>query len=205
MKRLLLLPFSLIYNLIRVNLGKLIILSFFSLVLYGVFNVEQHEIKKLYVISHVTYNGGHLYVVKKDDVVDPSVIEYKTEQKLEKGILLHQTDTDFYRFCLVLSYIMGIIGIALLVASCIEDDVAWDFTEVFQRSISVLIECELEDGQYHYTILGRLINIQREKQYVGDTSLAYRFDINDITSILNLPKFKTKTERRNKFLDKLGV
>ena len=200
--RLLLLPFSLMYNFIRINIGKSIVLTTLVLSIYGGYNVTQYKYEKLPVIAEVKYGKSYLYIVNDDH---KSVLEYSERQKITNNKILHQTDTEIFTLCVVLTVVMGVILIILHIASIVEDDVAWDLMKVFHKTISVLIECELEDGKYHYTILGRLISMQNEKQYIGDTSLAYRFGINNITTILNLPKFKTKTEKRNSFLAKLGV
>jgi hypothetical protein len=202
MNRLLLLPFSLMYNFIRINIGKSIVLATLGLSIYGIYTVTQYKNEKLPVIAEVKYARTYLYIVNDDH---KSVLEYSERQKITNNKILHQTDTGTFTLCVVLTVVMGIIFVILLIASIVEDDVAWDLMEVFHKTISVLIECELEDGKYHYTILGRLISMQNEKQYIGDTSLAYRFDINNITTILNLPKFKTKTEKRSRSLDKLGI
>lgn len=202
MKRLLLLPFSFIYNFIMVNIGKTILFTLFGLSIYGAITSKQYEMEKLHIISSVKNGADYLYIV---DGKDPSVLTYKSPQKITNNILLHQTETGIYTFYIVMCVVLGILAVIFVIASIVEDEAAWDLLKVFQKSISVLIQCELEDGMYHYTILGRLINIQEDKQYIGDESLAYRFDINDLTTIINLPKFKTKTEKRNKFLDKLGV
>lgn len=202
MKRLLLLPFSFIYNFVMVNIGKTILFTLFGLSIYGVITEKQYEMEKLPVLSSIKNGGDYLYVINGKE---PSVLIYKSPQKIKNNILLHQTETGTFTFYMVMCVVLGILAVVFIIASIVEDEAAWELSKVFQKSISILIHCELEDGMYHYTILGRLINIQKEKQYIGDESLAYRFDINDLTTIINLPKFKTKTEKRNKFLDKLGV
>lgn len=202
MNRLLLLPFSLIYNFIRINIGKSIVLTTLVLSFYGIYNVTQYKNEKLPVIAEVKYGKSYLYIVNDKH---KSVLEYSERQKITNNQILHQTDTEIFTLCVALTVVMGIVFVVLLILSINDDAVAWDLMEVFHKTISVLIECELEDGKYHYTILGRLISMQNKKQYIGNGNLAYQFNINNITTILNLPKFKTKTEKRNSLLAKLGV
>lgn len=202
MTRLLFLPFVLIYNFIMVNIGKSIVFALLAFVIYKVDTVKRYETIQSPIISHIKYGNEHLYITQSKE---PSVLVFDKPQKVTNNFLHHQSETSIYNLFVVLTVIMVIIGIVAIIASIVEDEAAWDLMTVFHKTISTLIKCELEDGEFHYSILGRLVSIQSDRQYIGDYSLARKFQIDNLTTILNLPKYKTKTEKRNNFLSKLGV
>ena len=61
-----------------------------------------------------------------------------------------------------------------------DDDFDWEFEDIWRNTIDFLVYCELEDGLYHYMIMGRLMTKQEN---------AYRnYKINSLEEILKLQK-----------------
>lgn len=107
-----------------------------------------------------------------------------------------------YIVCVLLTIVVTIGTIIGLVND--DDDVGWDFEYSYQRSISTLIYCELEGDTYYYMIMGRLID-KRKDQIRYTSNVAREMRIFNMSDVHRLPKFSTKTQKRNNILDKLGI
>ena len=107
-----------------------------------------------------------------------------------------------YIVCFLLTIVVTIGTIIGIVND--DDDVGWDFEYSYQRSISTLIYCELEEGIYYYMIMGRLID-KRKDQIRYTSNVAREMRIFNMSDVHRLPKFSTKTQKRNNILDKLGI
>ena len=104
--------------------------------------------------------------------------------------------------CVLLTIVVTIGTIIGIVND--DDDVGWDFEYSYQRSISTLIYCELESDVYYYMIMGRLID-KRKDQIRYTSNVAREMRIFNMSDVHRLPKFSTKTQKRNNILDKLGI
>ena len=107
-----------------------------------------------------------------------------------------------YIVCVLLTIVVTIGTIIGIVND--DDDVGWDFEYSYQRSISTLIYCELESDVYYYMIMGRLID-KRKDQIRYTSNVAREMRIFNMSDVHRLPKFSTKTQKRNNILDKLGI
>lgn len=110
----------------------------------------------------------------------------------------------------VLLYLLG--GILTLIVSIAtimglvndHEDIGWEIEYCYQRGISTLIYCELEGDIYYYIIMGRLVE-KRKDQIRYTSNIAREFRIFNMSDVYRLPKFSTKTQKRNNILDKLGI
>ena len=91
--------------------------------------------------------------------------------------------------------------IILSIISTVEDDVRWDFEELWDRSVGSLVLCEFEDGKYYYTIYSRMIHIS-EKPILGYRNIGDRIDIN-LFNLSSYPKFVSKQRNRESLISKL--
>ena len=66
------------------------------------------------------------------------------------------------------------------------------------------LNSELEGDTYYYMIMGRLID-KRKDQIRYTSNVAREMRIFDMSDVYRLPKFSTKTQKRNNNLDKLGI
>jgi len=150
----------------------------------------------VYVINSRTKNDNGGYDIITSD--RPKLIkngQVKVWNYNDGNILL-------YIVCVLLTIIVTIGTIIGIVND--DDDVGWDFEYSYQRSISTLIYCELESDVYYYMIMGRLID-KRKDQIRYTSNVAREMRIFNMSDVYRLPKFSTKTQKRNNILDKLGI
>ena len=205
MTRLILLPFILLYELITSNPVKSVFLSIALTTLYFSYNVEPEMTTTVKVHTHFINDNYHNYVIGDKNY---SVKEFEKPLNIKNGTITYK-EMSGIRFMLLVGF--WITTIFLIIAffmglSSDDDDVSWEFNEIWLRSLSTLIICELEDGMYYYMMLGRLVykSDRLYEKYRSD-KLVERFNIYGLRDLMNYPKFKTKTQTRNSKLEKLGI
>ena len=158
-------------------------------------------LKGEYDYIHVTkqFKDGDTYVYISKDSDNDYEVYTSDKQELKNGKIPVWDEPDGKILLWILSVIMIIIvSIGTIVGALSDDDeVAWDFSDAYENALHSLIYCEYEDGNYHYMIMGRLIEIRKNR--------TRHFDINRLSDVYRLPKYSTKTQRRNNILDKLGI
>lgn len=207
MTRLILFPFMLIYELITTNIAKSIFLAIALTTLYFSYNVDREMTTTSRVYAqfidgknHVNYviNSGKGYTVK----------EFENPLKITNNTITYQEMSDV-RFLLLLVFWIAVIFLVVaffMGLGSSDDDISWEFNDCWLKTLSTLIVCELEDGKYYYTILGRLVyKSDRLFEKYRNDNLAERFNIYGVRDVMNCPKFKTKTQTRNSKLEKLGI
>ncbi len=170
-----------------------------------------------------TIKGGYEYYNIVSQVKDGNTYVYVTNSKSESNngyevftsdkpevIKNEQLQVWDYNDGNVLLYIVGgILTLIILIGTIVgltndDDDIGWNIKSCYQRSISTLIYCELEGDTYYYMIMGRLID-KRKDQIRYTSNVAREMRIFDMSDVYRLPKFSTKTQKRNNNLDKLGI
>ncbi len=208
MTRLVLFPFFLIYELI----GKNVIKTIFSIValitLYFSYNVDREMVTTNRVYAQFIDGKNHTnYVVKDKDGNNYSLKNFDKPLKITNNTITYK-ETSTARFALLLIFWIAVILLVIAFFMGLNgiDEISWEFKDCWLNSLSTLIVCELEDGQYYYMVLGRLVykSDKLYKKYRSD-KLIERFNIYGFRDLMNYPKFKTKTETRNSKLDKLGI
>lgn len=160
------------------------------------------------LVSQVKDGNTYVYVVNSSSTSDNGY-EVFTSDKPEV-IKNGQLQLWDYNDANVLLYIVGgILTLIVLIGTIVglandDDDIGWEFEHCYQRGISTLIYCELEGDTYYYMIMGRLIE-KRKDQIRYTSNLAREFRIFNTSDVYRLPKFSTKTQKRNNILDKLGI
>jgi hypothetical protein len=79
----------------------------------------------------------------------------------------------------------------------------WDALECWEIAFTTLIRCEIQDGKYYYTIFDRLLFVS--DVVVTRKNLSDYFSTNKFEQINNLPKFETKSRKRESLINRLGL
>ncbi len=159
------------------------------------------------VVSEGTHGNIHIYVVQtKSTDIGYEIITSDKKENIKNGQIAVWNYNDLN----VLFYVLFSISLIIVIIATIigisndDDDVSWETENCYQRAITTLIYCELENDTYHYMIMGRLIQ-KRSDQIRFTSNFAGEFRIYNISDIYRLPKFSTKTQKRNNILNKLGI
>lgn len=207
MKRLALFPLFLIYELIAKNVAKSIFLTIALVTLYFSYNVDREMTTTNRVYAQFVDGKNHTnYVINSGN--NFSVKEFDKPLKVTNDTITYKETSDA-RFALLVIFWIAVIFLVIAFFMGLGDggdDISWEFRDCWLNALSTLIVCELEDGQYYYMVLGRLVykSDRLYEKYRSD-KLIERFNIYGFRDLMNYPKFKTKTETRNSKLDKLGI
>jgi hypothetical protein len=206
MTRLALFPLFLIYELISKNVTKSIFLTIALTTLYFSYNVDKEMTTTNRVYAQFIDGKNHTnYVINSGN--NYSVKEFDKPLKITNHTITYKEMSDT-RFVLLVIFWIAIIFlvIAFFMGLGSDEEISWEFKDCWLNALSTLIVCELEDGQYYYMVLGRLVykSDRLYEKYRSD-KLIERFNIYGFRDLMNYPKFKTKTETRNSKLDKLGI
>lgn len=162
-----------------------------------------------YDIAAQTKDGNtNIYVIRSHDGGENpyDVVSSNKDEKVENNRLVYY---DYHDGNILLWIIFGILCLLIVIFTIIglandDDDISWNIEDCYQQSISTLIYCELEGDTYYYMIMGRLID-KRKDQLRYTSNLAREMRIFNMSDVFRLPKFSTKTQKRNNILDKLGI
>ena len=206
-------------------------MSYLKLILNFIkYLIIENPIKLIMIVVSVivfnfagTIKGGYEYYNIVSQVKDGNTYVYVTNSKSEgnNGYEVFTSDKPEvikngqlqvwdYNDANVLLYIIGsILTLIVLIVTIVglvndDDDIGWDIESCYQRSISTLVYCELEGDTYYYMIMGRLID-KRKDQIRYTSNVAREMRIYNMSDVFRLPKFSTKTQKRDNLLDKLGI
>lgn len=104
-------------------------------------------------------------------------------------------------------FLFAILAIILVVGTIIgrnDDDIGWELEDCWEEALSTLICCEEEDGKYYYFALGRLID-KRDNQISRRMRPTSELNLKTFRDLYRCPKYKTKKERREQLLNKIGI
>lgn len=160
-----------------------------------------------YDIATQTKDGNtNIYVIRSHDGGENpyDVVSSNKEEKVENNRLAYY---EYHDANILLWIVFGILSLLIIIFTIIglanDDDTGWNIESCYQRSISTLIYCELEGDTYYY-IMGRLVD-KRKDQIRYTSNVAREMRIFDMSDVYRLPKFSTKTQKRNNNLDKLDI
>ena len=160
------------------------------------------------LLSQVKDGNTYVYVVNSSGKSDNGYEVYTSDKP--EVVKNGQLQLWNYNDANIILYIVGgILTLIVLIGTIVgvandDDEIGWDIEGCYQRSISTLIYCELEGDTYYYMIMGRLIN-KRKDQIRYTSNVAREMRIFNMSDVYRLPKFSTKTQKRNNNLDKLGI
>jgi hypothetical protein len=150
----------------------------------------------------------NIYVIRSHDGGENpyDIVSSNKPEKVQNNQLVYY---DYHDGNIVIWTIFGILCLLIVIFTIIglvndADVVGWEIEDCYTLSISTLIYCELEGDTYYYMIMGRLIE-KRKDQMRYSSNLAREMRIFNMSDVFRLPKFSTKTQKRNNNLDKLGI
>ena len=161
------------------------------------------------LVSQSKDGNTNVYVLRSHESNDDSSYDIYSSNKPQKVINNQLVVWDYHDGNVVLYVFSAILFLVLLILTifCIvndDDEIGWDIKSCYTKAITTLIYCELEGEIYYYMIMGRLIEKRKDK--IRFTSnLAREMRIFNMSDVYRLPKFSTKTQKRNNILNKLGI
>ena len=202
MKRLLLYPFILLYNIITGNPGKTI---WIVLAIIG-FHFSQNYLEDVHSTNTADYvikdGGDYIYFFEKSEKGNYS--SFTTKTPLKNNTYSYTETQGMYIFLQILAWgSVVILIICFIVGISGDDSAAWELDECFEGSLKFLIICEVEDDKFYYMALGRLLRKSDRQLNDGYHSITRELNIHSFNDILNCPKFKTRSQKRGELLDKL--
>jgi len=202
MKRLLLYPFIILYNIIKRNIGKTI---WVSLAIIG-FHFSQNYLEDIHSTKTADFviKSGTDYVYFFSKSQDGDYSSMTTKTPLKNNTYSYTETQGPYIFFQILAWgSVVILVICFIVGISGDDTAAWEFDECFEESLSFLISCEIEGDKFYYMALGRLLLKSDRQLNSSYHNITRELSIHSFNDILNCPKFKTRSQKRGELLDKL--
>ena len=162
------------------------------------------------IVSQSKDGNTNIYVIRSHEQNSDNPYDVYSSNKPEKIENNQLKFWDYHDGNILIWVVFGILSLLIVIFTIIglvnddDDVIGWDIEDCYQRSISTLIYCELEGDTYYYMIMGRLI-YKRKDQIRYTSNVAREMGIYNMSDVFRLPKFSTKTQKRNNILDKLGI
>jgi len=192
--------FNFLINLLRINPIKLLIviltiISFFS-------TKFEDEVNKIEVISEIEYLGDYYIIEKK-----PHASNFKLEV-LEKNEDIFIKDGFYYKkkysdINILLWIAFGIGLLTLLIITYLDEESGWEIHKVIEESIISMVVCEIDNNEYCYTIMDRLIG--KNDKRIKTSCILSTFAIRNMKDVYLCPKYQTKSKKREFLLNKIGI
>lgn len=148
---------------------------------------------KYFYITQTVSNHEFSYEVKSFD--KPAYVK--------NGYLITYSFNDLNILIWIVFVVLCIFPIVGIFAT--DDDISFDFEEVFQATASYFITCELEEGTYYYFYEDRFLGKSDRPMHNEYRHIARAFRISNMSHIRSCPKWKTKTQNRANKLEEIGV
>lgn len=84
-----------------------------------------------------------------------------------------------------------------------DDNINWGLKSVWYESLKSTIYSDLEDDIYYYMSFGKLIH--KSKKLLHPDTVIRNSGINSFSDIKSMPKFKTKSLKRESILKQIGI
>lgn len=199
-------PFALLYmfNLVRTNTIKTIACILIAVV--APFLNSLKDIRNEDKIDYQYQKDGKYFYVTQDISKNELTYEVHTFDKvpqIKNGKLISHSYNDANIFIWFLFVVFCIFPIVGIFAS--DDEISFDFEQVFQSTISYYITCELEEGIYYYFYDERFLGKSDRPLHNEFRYIARAFRISNMTNIKSCPVWKTKTQNRTRKLEEIGV
>lgn len=153
------------------------------------------------------YRSGDLYVYvtveKRNGGLDYDARTSERPIKLVGGYIVEKSWNDANMILWIPFVIAAIILLVGVFAT--DDDLNWNFDDVFNEAISPFVRCELEDGQYHYFVSDRFLGKYHDDQRNQSRCIGRRLAIHSFTNLRNAPVWKTRSMNRKGKLEELGI
>ena len=161
------------------------------------------------IVSQSKDGGTYIYVIRSHEQNSDNPYDIYSSNKIENIKNNQLVIWDYHDGNIFLWIIFGFLTLIIAIGTLIgllngDDEIGWDFDYCYQRSITTLIYCELENNEYYYMIMGRLIE-KRSDQLRYTSNLARELRVFNMSDVFRLPKFLTKNKNRTNILNKLGI
>jgi len=188
---------SIVSNFIKVDRTRFIIMLASTLLITTTLLLPK-ETKFYEVERHLVEGNTHYYEVYNQ------VLEYDHEQKLfiDNGDNLIKTK-EWHDAQIALAVIFSVIIISVFFSYVIEPLDEWDIKKIYTETIKKDLKEHVIDGEYIYTAYSKLLHKSNRKQKFHDIENAT--DLIGIKNFFNRENYYTKSEIRDKKLNKLGI
>lgn len=186
-----------LFNFIIVNKVKSIAIVLACLLLPFVGSYKDEKLETL-IYKEIKIDNQWCYLYHDYGSIEMKSFDKK--QTLYNGKLVEYEFNDAN----VISW-AGFIIILLIIIIPIfgnDSDLKYEMDDVFTKTLSFFVECEVEDEYYIYHSFGKLLSRER-RQYSG-RNIANHFGIS-LTGLRNCPDYQSIQRKRHNTLNKLGI
>jgi hypothetical protein len=164
--------------------------------------------KELFIIKSIDlgdkYKNRYVYIYENSmsSEIKMEIINFETPQELVNSKLNY---SEYNELNVLLWVLFGISSLLFVIPSFMysDDDVNWELKDVWYNTLKSTIYSELEDGLYYYMSFGRLIH--KSEKLLTPESVMRNSGINSFSDIKSMPKFKTKSLKRESILKQIGI
>jgi len=198
--------FVFLFELVKSNPIKLSLIVV-SIILFSFAGTIPDSHDKYNIVAETKVENTYIYIY---EVISDNKIKYEniwSEGKpieVKNGVI---TLVSYHGGNYALWAFFVIIVIVLIVAFFIglsDDDIGWDFEDVWESAFSSLIYCEEENSVFYYFALGRLIG-KRNNQISRHYNAATELKIGGFRDLYRCPKYQTKKQKRETLLNNIGI
>jgi hypothetical protein len=198
--------FVFLFELVKNNPIKLSLIVA-SIILFSFAGTIPDSHDKYNIVAETKVENTYIYIYK---TIGDNKIGYEniwSEGKpieVKNGVI---TLVSYHGGNYALWAIFVIIVIILIVAFFIglgDDDIGWDFEDVWESAFCSLIYCEEENGVFYYFALGRLIE-KRNNQISRHYNANRELKIGGFRDLYRCPKYQTKKQKRETLLKNIGI
>jgi hypothetical protein len=198
--------FVFLFELVKNNPIKLSLIVA-SIILFSFAGTIPDSHYKYNIVAETKVDSTYIYIY---EVISDNKIKYEniwSEGKpieVKNGVI---TLVSYHGGNYALWAIFFIIVIILIVVFFIgldDDDIGWDFEDVWESAFCSLIYCEEENGVFYYFALGRLIE-KRNNQISRHYNANRELKIGGFRDLYRCPKYQTKKQKRETLLKNIGI
>jgi hypothetical protein len=156
------------------------------------------------IIHQLTRDKNYLYIEEgiRNNRIEYEVLSFSKPQDIVDGIL---TTKEYNEINVLFWILFGISLFILILTTFVTWDTGdgWEIKECKELAFLSLVECEFEGGKYYYTCCGKLLGSKENK--VAHQYILGEFRVRGFDELKTCPEFQTKTKKRNKSLEELGI
>jgi hypothetical protein len=192
---------SFLINIIKENFWKSFTIFLALASIYPTMHIDPYIYRENDIISNFTYNGTPYSIILNPRKNNSNSSDFSIFENNEgNSKITTKSMTTGYFFSVVLLTITSLISIVIIIVSILDGDL-WSISDIKPELNSKFVECELEEGFFYYTIFGRLLaKTDRQLSSYQIKNLEW-----EISTLSNLPRFKSKSRNRISKLNKLGI
>jgi hypothetical protein len=159
------------------------------------------------IVAETKVENTYIYVYKtiSDNKVKYDNIWQEGKPLVVKdGVIKLPSYNDFNVFLWAIFGISVVVLVITVFVGIGDDYIGWGLEDAWEEAFSTLIYCEEENGIYYYFALGRLIS-KKDRQISTYYNACRELSIGGFRDLYRCPKYKTKTQRRETLLNKIGI